>query len=150
MRGSVVVIALVMMALLHVLLTQTKLGIAMRASSDNLDLAQVTGINTDRVMMATWIIAGGYAAVGGTMLGVLFSAITTNMGFFLLLPIFAGVILGGIGSVYGAMLGSFVVGLSMDLGIFLFDVGTVYRIPFAFVVLFVVLLVKPEGIIGGS
>jgi neutral amino acid transport system permease protein len=148
MRGSVIVIALAMMAFLHVLLTQTKLGVAMRASSDNLDLAQVTGINTDRVMMATWIIAGAYAAVGGTMLGVLFSSITTNMGFFLLLPIFAGVILGGIGSVYGAMLGSFVVGISMDLGIFLFDVGTVYRIPFAFVVLFVVLLVKPEGIVG--
>jgi neutral amino acid transport system permease protein len=150
MRALTVTLALVMMGLLHVLLKETKLGIAMRASSDNLDLAKVTGINTDRVMTATWVIAGVYAAIGGVMLGVLFSQITPNVGFFLLLPMFAGVILGGIGSVYGAMVGSFVVGLSMDVGIYLLDIGTVLRVPVAFVVLFVVLLVKPEGLMGGA
>ncbi|MFB6193809.1 MAG: branched-chain amino acid ABC transporter permease [Halobaculum sp.] len=149
MRASAIGIALTMMGLLHVVLKETKLGTAMRASSDNIDLAKVTGINTDRVMMATWIIAGAYAAIAGVMLGVLFSQITPNMGFFILLPMFAGVILGGIGSVYGAMVGSFFVGLSMDVGIFLLDIGTTLRIPVAFAVLFVVLLVKPEGIVGG-
>ncbi len=148
-RGSTVLIAVGMMATLHVLLRETKLGKAMRAASDNKDLAQVTGINTDRVMMATWIIAGVFAAVGGVMLGVLFSVISINMGFFLLLPMFAGVILGGIDSVYGAIIGSIVVGIAMDVGIFAFDVGTTYRVPMAFVVLFIVLLVKPEGIVGG-
>lgn len=151
MRASVILIAIVMMGSLHFLLQETKLGKAMRASSDNIDLAKITGINTDRVMMATWIIAGAFAAVGGVMLGVLFNQLTVNMGFFLLLPMFAGVILGGLQSVYGAILGSYIVGLSMDVGIFAIPgIGSVYRIPIAFVILFVVLLVKPEGITGGS
>lgn len=148
MRGLGILVAVAMMGVLHVLLKETKLGTAMRASSDNIDLAKVTGINTDRVMMATWIIAGAYAAIAGVMLGTLFAQITPNMGFFILLPVFAGVILGGVGSVYGAMLGSFLVGLSMDVGIYLLDIGTTLRVPVAFAVLFVVLLVKPEGIMG--
>lgn len=151
MRASVIFIAVGMMAFLHFLLQETKLGKAMRASSDNIDLAKITGINTDRVMMATWIIAGAFAAVGGVMLGVLFNQLTVNMGFFLLLPMFAGVILGGLQSVYGAILGSYIVGLSMDVGIFAIPgIGSTYRIPIAFVILFVVLLVKPEGITGGA
>ncbi|WP_115863809.1 branched-chain amino acid ABC transporter permease [Halorussus litoreus] len=152
MRASVVVIAVLMMGSLHFLLQETKLGKAMRAASDNLDLAKTTGINTDRVMMATWIIAGAFAAVAGVMLGVLFNQLTVNMGFFLLLPMFAGVILGGLSSVYGAILGSYIVGLSMDVGLFALpgiDSST-YRIPIAFAVLLVVLLVKPEGITGGA
>jgi neutral amino acid transport system permease protein len=150
MRGSVIVIALLMMASLHLLLQRTKLGTAMRAASDNKDLARITGINTDRVMMATWVIAGAFAAIGGVMLGVLFNSLSINMGFFLLLPMFAAVILGGIGSVYGAILGSYFVGLAMDVGIFAFDIGATYRVPMAFVLLFIVLLVKPEGIVGGG
>lgn len=150
MRAGVIGIALAMMTLLHVLLQETKLGVAMRASSDNLDLAKVTGINTDRVMMTTWIVAGAYAAVGGVMLGILFSQIYPRMGFNILLPMFAGVILGGVGSVYGAMLGSFLVGISMELGIVLLNLEVIYRIPIAFVVLFIVLLVKPEGLTGGG
>ena len=151
MRASVLFIAVGMMGFLHFLLQETKLGKAMRASSDNIDLAKITGINTDRVMMATWILAGAFAAVGGVMLGVLFSQLTVNMGFFLLLPMFAGVILGGLQSVYGAILGSYIVGLSMDVGIYAIpNIGSTYRIPIAFAILFVVLLVKPEGITGGS
>jgi neutral amino acid transport system permease protein len=150
MRALVIGIALGMMTVLHVLLQETKLGIAMRASSDNLDLAKVTGINTDRVMMTTWIVAGAYAAIGGVMLGILFSQIYPRMGFNILLPMFAGVILGGVGSVYGAMIGSFLVGLSMELGIVLLNLEVIYRIPIAFVVLFIVLLVKPEGLRGGG
>jgi neutral amino acid transport system permease protein len=150
MRGLVIVIALLMMGSLHLLLQRTKLGTAMRAASDNKDLARISGINTDRVMTATWIIAGTFAAIGGVMLGVLFNSLSINMGFFLLLPMFAAVILGGIGSVYGAILGSYLVGLAMDVGIFAFDVGATYRVPIAFVLLFVVLLVRPEGIAGGG
>ncbi len=150
LRGAAVGIALIMMGVLHTLLKETKLGIAMRASSDNLDLAKVTGINTDRVMMATWIIAGTYAAVAGVMVGMLFAQITPNMGFFLLLPMFAAVILGGVGSVYGAIIGSYLVGLSMDVGIFVFGFQGVHRVSMAFAVLLIVLLIKPEGIAGGS
>ena len=145
----ILLIALGMMATLHLLLQETKLGTAMRASSDNLDLAKVTGINTDRVMMATWIIAGLYAGLAGVMLGLSLSRVQVNIGFFLLLPMFAAVVLGGIRSVYGVILGAYVVGLAMDVGFTLLPVGNEMRVPIAFLVLFVVLLVKPEGLVGG-
>lgn len=146
----IIAIAIAMMATLHVLLQETKLGTAMRASSDNLNLAKVTGINTDRVMMATWIIAGMFAGIAGVLLGLTLSRVQVNIGFFLLLPMFAGVVLGSIRSIYGVIIGSFVVGLAMDVGFTVLPVGNNYRIPIAFVVLFMVLLVKPEGIVGGS
>ncbi|MFB6361200.1 MAG: branched-chain amino acid ABC transporter permease [Halobacteriales archaeon] len=146
----IVLIAVLMMVSLHLLLQETKLGTAMRASSDNLDLAKVTGINTDRVMMATWIIAGLYAGLAGVMLGLSLSRVQVNIGFFLLLPMFAAVILGGIRSVYGVILGSYVVGLAMDVGFTVLPVGNNYRVPIAFGVLFAVLLVRPEGLVGRS
>ena len=149
LRIGIIVLAIVMMGALHYVLQATTLGKTMRATSDNRELALVRGINTRRVMMSVWIIAGLFAAVGGIMLGFLFSSITINLGFNLLLPMFAGVILGGI-SVYGAILGSYVVGLAMEIGIFAIPgLSATYRIPVAFVVLLAVLLLKPEGIIGG-
>lgn len=151
-RLSVIGIAVVLMVGLHLLLQETKLGTAMRASSDNLDLAKVTGINTQRVMMSTWIIAGGYAAIGGIMIGVLFHQIVPSMGFFRLLPIFAAVILGGLASVYGAIVGAFTVGLAMEVGFYGLNIfGTVsgtHRVSLAFLLLLIVLLVRPQGIIG--
>jgi neutral amino acid transport system permease protein len=149
-RLSTLVIAAGMLTVLHLLLNETKLGVAMRAASDNLDLAKVTGINTRRVIVAAWIIAGLFSAIAGVMIGILFTSITPNTGFFFLLPIFGGVILGGVDSVYGAVLGSYVVGLSMELGIFFLPISGTLRVPVAFVVLLVVLLVKPEGLLGGS
>jgi neutral amino acid transport system permease protein len=149
-KTGIVLVAIGMMATLHVLLQETKLGKAMRASSDNLDLAKVTGINTDRVMMATWIMAGLFAGIAGVLLG-LTVRVQVNVGFFLLLPMFAAAILGGIRSVYGVIIGAYVVGLSMDVGFYLLPLqGNQYRIAIAFVVLFVVLLAKPEGIVGGG
>ncbi|ERG95020.1 branched-chain amino acid ABC transporter permease [Haloquadratum walsbyi] len=150
LRVGIILLAIAMMGGLHYILQATTLGKTMRATSDNRELALVRGINTRRVMMSVWIIAGLFAAVGGIMLGFLFSSITINLGFNLLLPMFAGVILGGI-SVYGAILGSYVVGLAMEIGIFAIPgLSATYRIPVAFVVLLAVLLLKPEGIVGGS
>ncbi len=143
-------VALLMMTLLHYLLRATTLGKAMRATSDNRDLAMIRGINTRRVMMSVWIIAGLFGAVGGVLLGFVFANITINLGFNLLIPMFAGVILGGI-SVYGAILGSYIVGLAMEVGIYAIPgLDTTYRMPVAFVVLLLVLLIKPEGITGGN
>jgi Branched-chain amino acid ABC-type transport system, permease components len=149
LRALVVVVALGMMISLHLLLHRTKLGTAMRAGSDNLDLAKVTGIDTDRVMRATWMIAGAFAGTGGVLLGVRVSSVTVSLGFDILVPMFAAVVLGGVGSVYGAMIGSYLVGLSMDAGVYLVPgIGPEYRVPMAFAVLLVVLLVKPEGLRG--
>ena len=149
LRALIVVVALCMMVSLHLLLHRTKLGTAMRAASDNLDLAKVTGIDTDRVMRATWMIAGAFAGTGGVLLGMRVSSVTVSLGFDVLVPMFAAVVLGGVGSVYGAVIGSYLVGLSMDAGVYLVPgVGPEYRVPMAFAVLLVVLLVKPEGLRG--
>ncbi|MDS0222389.1 branched-chain amino acid ABC transporter permease [Haloarcula sp. S1AR25-5A] len=148
LRLGIILTAMGLMGFLHYLLQATTLGKAMRATSDNRELAMIRGINTRRVMMVVWILAGMFAAVAGVLLGFLFSNITINLGFFLLLPMFAGVILGGI-SVYGAILGSYVVGLAMEVGIFAIPgLSATYRVPVAFVVLLLVLLIKPEGIVG--
>lgn len=149
LRLLIVVVALVMMTSLSLLLRSTKLGKAMRASSDNIDLAKVTGIDTDRVMTVTWVIAGVFAGTGGVLLGMRAGTVTVSLGFDLLIPMFAAVILGGVGSVYGAVLGSYIVGLSMDAGVqVLPGIGPEYRVPMAFVVLLLVLFVKPEGLKG--
>ncbi|WP_255194452.1 branched-chain amino acid ABC transporter permease [Natronobeatus ordinarius] len=148
MRLSVIALAGALMIFLHALLKETKLGTAMRAASDNLDLAKATGIDTGRVMMTTWIIAGAYAAVAGVTVGMLFHNIVPSMGFYQLLPMFAAVILGGLASVYGAIVGAYVVGIAMEVGIFTFGFGGVHRVSMAFLVLLIVLLVRPEGIIG--
>lgn len=149
-RISMIGIAIALILLLHILLRETKLGKAMRASADNLDLAKVTGINTNRVMMTTWIIAGAYAAIAGVFVGMMFHQIRPTMGFFLLLPLFAAVILGGLASIYGAVLGAYVVGLSMELGLLTLGLDPIHRPSIAFAVLLIVLLVKPEGIVGGN
>ncbi len=149
-RIGVIVLAAVAMLGLHLLLRETKLGKAMRASADNLDLAEVTGIDTSRVMMTTWVIAGAFAAVAGVVIGALFYGIRPLMGFFQLLPMFAAVILGGLRSIYGAIVGSYVVGIAMEAGILSLSLNGRHRVTIAFVVLLIVLLAKPEGIVGGK
>jgi neutral amino acid transport system permease protein len=148
LRVFIIVLALGMMGVLHTLLRATKLGKAMRATSDNRELAQIRGIDTERVTMSVWVLAGLFAGIGGVTLGFLFGTLTITMGFFILLPMFAAVILGGI-TIYGALFGSYIVGLAMEVGIFAIPgLSATYRVPIAFVVLILVLLVKPEGITG--
>jgi len=148
LNAFIIALALAMMGVLHALLRATKIGKAMRATSDNRELAQIRGINTERVTMSVWVLAGLFAGVGGVTLGFLFGTLTITMGFFILLPMFAAVILGGI-TIYGALVGAYIVGLSMEIGLFAIPgLSATYRVPVAFVVLIIVLLVKPEGITG--
>jgi len=161
---AIVISALVLVTGLHVLLQYTDLGRMMRAMSDNPDLARVSGIRTDRVRLWTWVIGAGLAGAGGVFLG-LFSRLVPRMGFNLLLLIFAAVILGGIGSVYGAMAGGFLIGMINQLTPILSELGSLlpfvpdawgipigieYADAIAFVIMVVVLLVRPTGIAGGE
>ncbi len=107
------VTVLVLVLSLHLILKYTTLGKAMRATSDNWDLARVTGINVQRVVYTTWAFGAALAAAAGTLLG-LWTVIRPIMGFTLLLPIFAAVILGGIGSPYGAMAGGLIIGVAQE------------------------------------
>jgi branched-chain amino acid transport system permease protein len=130
---------------LHLFLTRTTLGKAMRATSLNPQLARVTGINVDRVIRATWIIGAVLAAVAGVFSGLTVQ-LRPQLGFDLLLPLFAAAILGGIGSVYGAVAGGLIVGLAESLSVPL--IGAEYRAATAFMVLIAILLVRPTGLFG--
>ena len=126
-------------------LTLSATGRAMRAVSENPTLARVAGVDVERVIRATWIIAGILATASGVMLGVTVQ-IRPFMGFDLLLPLFAAAILGGIGSMPGAVLGGLIVGVAEAAAVQI--VGADYRAAVAFLILIAVLLVRPSGLFG--
>jgi branched-subunit amino acid ABC-type transport system permease component len=133
----------------HLFLTRTTMGVAMRATADNRSLAKVTGIDTERVLRATWGLSGALAAVGGVFLGMQTGVVMPRMGFNVLLVAFAAVILGGIGSPYGAMVGAYIIGIAQEMSIAIPGVSASYRTAVSFLILVLVLLVKPDGIAGG-
>jgi branched-chain amino acid transport system permease protein len=150
---AIVLVAAILVTALHVVLQYTTLGRTMRATADNEELAKISGIRTERVITSMWVIGAGLAGAGGVFLG-LYNQLNPRMGFNLLLVVFAAVILGGIGSVYGAMLGGFVIGMVNRLTPVLSDFGVpiepAYADAIAFVIMVLVLLVRPRGIAGGD
>ena len=140
-----IVVALLVIGL-HFFLQKTKTGKAMRAASDNMELARVTGIDTEKVIMWTWAIGAALAAAGGTLAGIENKFITPNMGWQMLLPIFAAVILGGIGSPYGAMAGGMIIGLSGEISTAF--ISTAYKPAVAFIIMIIMLIIKPRGLFG--
>lgn len=144
---TLIVLAAALMVTTHVLLRYTKLGTAMRAMADNEDLARVTGIPTERVIRATWVLGGGLTGAAGYLVALEQGTFTMTLGWSLLLLIFAAVILGGIGSVYGAMLGGLVIGLASRLS--LIWLPSSFIEVAAFLVMITILLVRPAGILGG-
>lgn len=137
--------ALVVVVLVYLLLYRTKLGKAMRATADNMELAKVAGIDTERVIMWTWAIGGGLAGLAGVLLGVQ-SHLTPEIGFNFLLPLFAATILGGVGSPQGALLGALIVGISQEVSTQW--ISPAYKPTIAFIILFAILLVRPRGLFG--
>ena len=141
----VLVAALVIMGLLHLLLSRTTFGYALRAVAENPSLAQINGVNLNRMISATWIIAGALAAASGVFYGLSYQLIPV-MGRDLVLPIFAATIVGGIGSVYGAVLGGFIVGLATNMSGLVLTTGYAPAIPFLLIL--AVLLIRPYGLFG--
>lgn len=141
----VLCLAVVLVILLHLFLTRTIMGKAMRATSENPALARVAGIDVARVIRVTWIIGAVLAAVAGVFAGLTVQ-VRPFLGFDLLLPLFAAAILGGIGSVYGAVIGGLIVGLAESLSVPIF--GAEYRAAIAFLILIAILLARPTGLFG--
>ena len=119
--------ALALMLAVHVLLRHTRTGKAMRAMSDSPELARLTGIDTERVVRATWILGAGLAAAAGIFLAY-DSHVETLMGFKMLLPVFASALLGGLGRPYGAMAGGLVIGMVEELSTYAW-IGTEPLLP---------------------
>ena len=135
----------VLVIAIHLMLTRTQTGRAMRAVSENPDLAKVAGVDVGRIINITWMLGGALACAAGIMVGLLVQ-IRPYMGFDLLLPLFAAAILGGIGSVPGALIGGLIVGLAESFAVQ--TVGAEWRAAVSFILLIAVLLVRPAGLFG--
>jgi neutral amino acid transport system permease protein len=126
-------------------LRYTMLGKRMRALSDDLDLAETAGIDTRRVILYTWIFSGALAGLAGVLAGTS-QSLTPEMGFQLLLPIFAAVILGGIGDAFGALAAGMVIGVMTEWSTLVIDAR--WKTTVGFLVLILVLIIRPQGIFG--
>jgi len=144
--------AVAVLSLLHLFITRTKFGTAMRATIENSLLAGASGINSDWVYLASWVIGGGMAALGGAFMAMAMTG-TPVLGMTTIPFMFAGAILGGLHSLYGGILGGFVVGLAEYAGVYFLaaEVGSWvlgYRMAIPLLIMAVTLMVFPQGLAG--
>ncbi|MEZ5860865.1 MAG: branched-chain amino acid ABC transporter permease [Geminicoccaceae bacterium] len=142
----IIAATIVVVIALHLFLQRTRVGKAMRAMADNATLARLSGIDTERVILWTWVIGGGLAALAGVFLAM-DTRLQPEMGWFLLLACFAAAILGGIGKPMGAIAGGYIIGMMMELSTLVLPAEYSPVVPFAIMVL--LLLVRPTGLFAG-
>jgi branched-chain amino acid transport system permease protein len=153
-QATLLVMATLAMFGLVLLVEKTKLGRAMRATAENPRVAGLMGVDTNKVIVATFAIGAALAAIAGVMWGANYSSAQFAMGFVPGLKAFSAAVLGGIGNIYGAMVGGIILGLIESFGAgYIGDLtdgmfGSNYQDIFAFVVLIIVLTVRPSGIMG--
>jgi neutral amino acid transport system permease protein len=140
----VVVVAFAALLALALLLGRTRVGKHIRALSDNPELAETTGIDTGRIVLYTWALAGGLAGLSGVVYGASIGVVTPNLGFGIVLSLFAAVIVGGIGSAYGALAGGVLIGLVQEWSTLVVPVNLKVAVGFGAMIL--VLILRPEGI----
>ena len=141
----VIVVGFATLIATGLMLRMTLLGKRMRALSDDLDLAETSGINTSRVILWTWVFAAGLAGLAGVFAGAL-TQLQPELGFELLLPIFAAVVLGGIGNAFGALAAGVVLGVVIEWSTFFVAPGL--KLAVGFLILIIVLIIRPQGIFG--
>jgi branched-chain amino acid transport system permease protein len=150
----IVVLSFSIMAGLWLLVERTRLGRAMRATAQSKEVAQLMGVNVDRIISATFIIGSALAAIAGVMVSAYYGLAHYYMGFMLGLKAFSAAVLGGIGNIAGAMLGGLLLGVIEALGAgYIGDLtggflGSHYQDVFAFFVLICVLVFRPSGLLG--
>jgi branched-chain amino acid transport system permease protein len=151
LNGSHVVIvvsALLLMLGLHLFVTYTTMGKAMRATAQDREMAMLMGINIDHVIAVTFFIGAGLGAASGVMVGAYYGVINYSMGFLNGLRAFTSAILGGIGSIPGAMLGGMLIGLLESFSTALLPSGSAWKDVIVFAVLIGFLILRPQGIFG--
>jgi len=144
----IIIASLFLMAMLHLFIMQTKTGKAMRAVAQDKGMASLLGINIDRIISVTFIIGSGLAAVAGLMIAMYYGLVNYSIGYIAGIKAFTAAVLGGIGSIPGAMLGGFILGLIESLGASY--LSSEYKDAYAFILLIIILLIKPAGLFGGS
>lgn len=143
---TVILVGFATLVATGLMLRLTLLGKRMRALSDDLDLAETSGINTSRVILYTWIFAAGLAGLAGVFAGAI-TQLQPELGFELLLPIFAAVVLGGIGNAFGALAAGIVLGVVIEWSTLILDQDGL-KLAVGFLILIVVLIIRPQGIFG--
>lgn len=138
-------IGIVILLLVAAFLTKTRIGKATRAVSDNPSLAAATGIDVERIIRIVWVIAGALTGISGVMLGLFLQA-SWDMGFSILLLMFAAVTLGGLGTAFGAAVGAMVIGVFVEMSTLV--IPSDLKFAGALVVMILVLLIRPQGILG--
>jgi len=128
---------------LHLLLTRTETGKAIRAMASDFDLARVRGINTPRLRVYVWLIASGLGGLAGVMVGLI-SKLSPDMGWEYIMLVMIVAILGGLGSIYGAMVAALVIGLATQMSVMV--VPAQYSQVIAFLLIIIVLIIRPQGI----
>jgi branched-chain amino acid transport system permease protein/neutral amino acid transport system permease protein len=141
----IIIVAWAAVAAVYLFLSRTKTGKALRALADNPVLAEVSGINTDRMIRWAWGIAGTLIAIAGVLYGIE-TQLRPEMGWIFLLPLFAAIILGGKGSITGALAGGLVLGIAQQVSTQW--LAPTYKPAVAFIIMILVLLFRPHGIFG--
>jgi neutral amino acid transport system permease protein len=146
---KVLIAAIIVMSTVGLILSYTKLGKAMRAVRDSEELANVSGVNSDYIIFITWVFSSMLAGLAGIFQAII-NDVRWNMGFLILLLIFAGTVLGGIGTSFGAMVGGFIIGVLVQISVGLpFMEGHVEaKNAVALAIMILILLFRPQGIFG--
>jgi len=142
----IIIASILMMGGLHLFVMKTKLGKAMRATAQDRKMAALLGIDIDRVISITFIIGSGLAAAAGVMVAMYYGLVNYFIGYVAGIKAFTAAVLGGIGSIPGAMLGGLILGLMEALGASY--LSSEYKDAFAFGLLIIILILRPEGLLG--
>jgi neutral amino acid transport system permease protein len=143
---AVVVVGFGVLLTLGLLLKYSSLGKQIRALSDNPELAETTGIDTGRIIVVTWIVAGALAALAGVLYAGAVGSMNPNLGYGIVMSLFAAVIVGGIGNAYGALAGGMIIGVVQEWSTLVIDASL--KVAVGFAVLIAVLIVRPQGLFG--
>jgi branched-chain amino acid transport system permease protein len=141
----IIATSLLMMVLLYLLLGRTKLGKAIRAVADDVNLAEIAGVNSNFVISAVFFVGSALAAVAGALIG-LDTNLQPTMGFVITVKAFAAVVLGGLGSIPGAIVGGFLIGIAENVGVWF--IPPVWKDTIAYGILILMLFVRPRGLFG--
>lgn len=148
MQTSIILISSLLMLSLHLFITRTRIGKAMRAVAQDKVMASLVGINIDTVISVTFVIGSGLAAIAGVMVAMYYGLVNYSIGYMAGIKAFTAAVLGGIGSIPGAMFGGMFLGFVESMGAGY--ISSEYKDVYAFIVLIIVLLIKPSGLFGKS
>lgn len=146
LQTAIILVSLFLMVSLRLFITKTKMGKAMRAVAQDKVMASLLGINIDSIISLTFVIGSGLAAIAGIMIALYYGLVNYSIGYIAGIKAFTAAVLGGIGSIPGAMFGGIFLGFVESMGASY--ISSEYKDAYAFLVLIVVLLVKPSGIFG--